>query len=94
MDNIQNKNIDHIQNHHLNFLMKWKTKPLPADFELENLKEKNLMQSDAHSSYFCTLLQHDEVASTSEKRLDISENTNPTVIIEEIYEPSIFACGK
>ena len=35
-------------------------KPPPVGCELENLKDKNMMQRDAHSSDFCTLLQHDE----------------------------------
>ena len=43
---------------------------------------------------FWTLLQHDEVADTSEERLNIIENQNPTITIEESYEPSSLASGK
>ena len=68
--------------------------PPPVGCELENLKKKNMMQRDAHSSDFCTLLQHDEVAATSEERFDINENPNPTIIIEDIYEPYILASAK
>ena len=35
-------------------------KPPPARYELGNLKEKNLMQREGHSSECWTLLQHDE----------------------------------
>ena len=35
-------------------------KPPPSVCEVENSKEKNLMQRDAHSSDFCTLSQNDE----------------------------------
>ena len=34
--------------------------PPPAVCEVENSKETNMMQSDAHSSDFCTYWQHDE----------------------------------
>ena len=46
-------------------------KPPPARCELGNLKKKNMVQRDAHSLEFWTLLQHDEVSSTSEERLEI-----------------------
>ena len=69
-------------------------KPPPARCKLGNLKKKNRVQGDAHSSKFWTLLQHDEVATTSEERLNLSENTNPTITIVESYEPSILAGGK
>ena len=62
-------------------------KPPPTGCELENLKEKNLMQRNEQSSDFCTLLQHDEVAATSEERLEISKNSHPHIIIEEGHEP-------
>ena len=52
------------------------------------------LQRDAHGSEFWTLLQHDEVASTSEERIELTENTNPTITIVEIYEPSSLAGGK
>ena len=52
------------------------------------------MQRDAHILELCTLLQHDEVAATIEQRLDISEKPNPTIIIEERYEPSSLVSGK
>ena len=35
-------------------------KPPPAVCEVENLKETNMMQSDAHNSDFCTYQQHAE----------------------------------
>ena len=38
--------------------------PPPDRCELGNLKEKNMVQRDAHSFEFWTLLQHDEVVST------------------------------
>ena len=52
------------------------------------------MQRDAHSSKFWTLLQHDEVAATSEERLEPTENPNPTITIVESYDPSSLAGGK
>ena len=52
------------------------------------------MQRDAHSSEFWTLLQHDEVASTSEERIELIENPNPTITIFESYEPSSIPGGK
>ena len=57
-------------------------------------EEKKLMQRDEHSSYFCIPLHHDEVAATSEERLDISENPYPTIIIEESHEPPSLPSGK
>ena len=69
-------------------------KPPPARCELGNLKEKNLVQRDAKSYEFRTLLQHDEVSSTSEERLELIENQNPTITIVEIYEPSSLTGGK
>ena len=65
----------------------------PVGCELANLKKKNMMQRDEHSSYFWTLLQHDEVESTSEERLELTENPNPTITIVEIY-PSSLVGGK
>ena len=35
-------------------------KPPPVVCEVENSKDKDLMQRDAHSSYFCTYWQYDE----------------------------------
>ena len=67
--------------------------PPPVGCELENLKEE-LMQRDEHSSNFCTPLQHDEVSTTSEERLDINKNPHPTIIIEESHEPPSLATGK
>ena len=52
------------------------------------------MQRDAKSYEFWTLLQHDDVESTSEKRLEIIDNPNPTITIVEIYELSSFVGGK
>ena len=52
------------------------------------------MQRDAHGSEFWTLLQHDEVASKSEERIELTENLNPTITIVESYEPSSIAGGK
>ena len=69
-------------------------KPLPARCEIGNLKEKHLVQRDAKSYEFWTLLQHDEVASTSEERLEIIENHNPTITIVDIYEPSSLVGGR
>ena len=69
-------------------------KPPLVRCELGNLKEKNLVQRDAHGSEFWTLLQHDEVASTSEERIEIIENPKPTITIVESYEPSSIAGGK
>ena len=37
-----------------------KDKSPPAVCEVENSKEKNMMQRDAHSSDFCTYWHHDE----------------------------------
>ena len=74
--------------------MKWQTSPPPSGCELENLKEENLVQRDAHSSEFWTLLQHDEVSSTSEERIELTENPNPTITIVESYEPSSLVGGK
>ena len=69
-------------------------KPPPFGCELGNLKKKNMMQRDDHCSDFWTLLQHDEVAATSEERLNLSENPNPTITIVESYEPSSLVGGK
>ena len=70
-------------------------KPPPAGCELGNLKGiKNMMQRDAHCPDFCTLLQHDEVVDTSEERINLNENPNPTITIVESYEPSSLAGGK
>ena len=69
-------------------------KPPLAGCELGNMKKKNLMQRNENISYFWTLLQYDEVATTLEERINLSENKNPTIIIEDIYEPCILASGK
>ena len=69
-------------------------KPPLVRCELGNLKEKNLVQRDAHGSEFWTLLQHDEVASTSEERIELIENPKTTITIVESYEPSSIAGGK
>ena len=52
------------------------------------------MQRDEQISDFCIPLHNDEVSSTSDERIHISENPHPTIIIEESYEPSSLACGK
>ena len=57
--------------------------PPPTGCELGNMKEENLMKREEHSSEFCTLLQQDEVAATSEVRIEIGENSHPPIIIEE-----------
>ena len=69
-------------------------KPPLVRCELGNMKEKNMVQRDAHSSEFSTLLQNDEVASTSEERIELTENPNPTITIVESYEPSSIVGGK
>ena len=53
-----------------------------------------MVQRDAKSYEFWTLLQLDEVASTSEERLEIIDNPNPAITIVEIYEPSSLVGGK
>ena len=52
------------------------------------------MQRDDHSSYFWTLLQHDEVSSTSEESIELNENPKPTITIVDSYEPSSITGGK
>ena len=52
------------------------------------------MQRDAKSYEFWTLLQNDEVVSTSEERLEIIENTNLAITIVDIHDPSSLAGGK
>ena len=69
-------------------------KPPLAGCEIGNLKEENMVQRDAHSSDFWTLLQHDEVAYTSEERIELSENPNARITIVESYDPSSLAGGK
>ena len=49
-------------------------------------EEENLVQRDEHNSVFCIPLYHEEVAATSEERLDMSEKSHPTIIIEANYE--------
>ena len=53
-----------------------------------------MVQRDAHISEIWTLLQHDDVESTSEERLELTENPNPTITIVKSYEPSSLACEK
>ena len=53
-----------------------------------------MVQRDAHSSECQTLLQHDEVESTSEDRIELTKNPNPTITIVESYEPYSIAGGK
>ena len=53
-----------------------------------------MVQRDAKSYEFWTLLHHDEVAFTLEDRFELLENPNPTITIMEIYEPSSLAGGK
>ena len=57
-------------------------------------KDNNLMQRDEHCSFFCMPLYHDGAATTSEERLDMSENPQLTIIIEESHEPTILAGRK
>ena len=66
----------------------------PARCELGNLKVKNLVQRDAKSYEFWTLLQHDEVTSTSEERLELTKNPNSTITIVESYGPPSIVGGK
>ena len=53
-----------------------------------------MLQRDAKNYEFWTLLQHDDIASTSQERLELIENPNPTITIVEIYDPSSLAGGK
>ena len=69
-------------------------KPPLAGCELGNLKNKNLMQRDEHSSYFWTLLQNDEVTTTSKDCINLSKNPNTTFTIGESYYPSSLVGGK
>ena len=52
------------------------------------------MQREEHSSYFCTLLQQDEVVATSKVRLDNGKNSHPLIISEEVQEPPSLATRK
>ena len=53
-----------------------------------------MMQKDEHNSYFFTLLQQDEVAATSEVRLDNGKNSHSPIISEEVQEPLSLATRK
>ena len=61
--------------------------PTRIGCELANLEEET-MQRDEHNSYLYVSLCHNK------EGLNMSGQPNPTIIIEEIHEPSSLVGGK